>query len=171
MGQAFPKPTLRPYLPADLAVALAIFAASVEELTGEDYSEAQQAAWIALADDEEAFGRRLSGQLTLIALAGDAPVGFASLKDNTQIDMLYVHPHAVGQGVGTALCEALEKLAGARGATRLTVEASDTARLFFTHRGYGAERRNTVPLGDEWLGTTTMLKLLTPVPSPTSMPQ
>jgi putative acetyltransferase len=66
----------------------------------------------------------------------------------------------VGQGVAAALIDALEKLAAARGATKLLVDASDTARLFFTHRGYVAERRNTVPLGDEWLGNTTMTKLL-----------
>ena len=36
---------LRPYLPRDAPALAEIFQASVEELTGEDYSEAQQAAW------------------------------------------------------------------------------------------------------------------------------
>ena len=31
------------------------------------------------------------------------PVGFAALKSNDHIDMLYVHPSAVGQGVGVAV--------------------------------------------------------------------
>ena len=39
----------------------AIFVASIEELTGDDYSEAQQEAWAAAAEDEEAFGKRLAG--------------------------------------------------------------------------------------------------------------
>ena len=43
-----------------------------------------------------------------------------------------------------------------------TVDASDTARGFFEHRGYVPQRRNTVLLGDEWLATTTMEKKLTP---------
>ncbi|HEY3791160.1 MAG TPA: GNAT family N-acetyltransferase, partial [Bradyrhizobium sp.] len=47
MGQALPKPALRPYLAADTPVLAAIFAAAVEELTGEDYSETQQQAWAA----------------------------------------------------------------------------------------------------------------------------
>jgi putative acetyltransferase len=38
---------------------------------------------------------------------------------------------------------------------------SDNARLFFEERGFQPQRRNTVPLGDEWLGTTTMEKRLT----------
>ena len=50
MGQALPKPGLRPYLPADTPMLAAIFVAAIEELTGEDYSEAQQEAWAAAAD-------------------------------------------------------------------------------------------------------------------------
>ena len=52
MAQALPKPALRPFLPADMPVLAAIFAASIEELTGDDYSEAQQEAWAATAEDE-----------------------------------------------------------------------------------------------------------------------
>lgn len=154
------KPALRPFLPADAPVLAEIFQTSIEELTGEDYSEAQQAAWASLADDVEAFGARLAGQLTLVATIDGSVVGFASLKGSDRIDFLYVHPEAVGQGAATLLVDALEKLAGARGATRLTVDASDTARGFFERRGFEAERRTTMPLGDEWLGTTTMEKRL-----------
>ena len=89
----------------------AIFVASIEELTGDDYSEAQQQAWAAAAEDEEAFGKKLAGQLTLIATIQSAPVGFASLKGADHIDMLYVHPSVAGQGVASMLVEALEKLA------------------------------------------------------------
>ncbi len=53
MGQALPKPGLRPYLPADVPMLAAIFVAAIEGLTGDDYSEAQQEAWAATAEDEE----------------------------------------------------------------------------------------------------------------------
>ena len=68
MGQALPKPALRPFLAADTPMLAAIFVAAIEELTGDDYSEAQQEAWAATADDEEQFGKRLAGELTLIAI-------------------------------------------------------------------------------------------------------
>ena len=155
-----PTPALRPMLPADIPVLAAIFVASIEELTGDDYSEAQQIAWASTADDEEKFGARLTGELTLVATLQGAPVGFASLKGADHIDMLYVHPGAIGQGVATTLCDALEKLAGARGAKALTVEASDTAERFFAKRGYTATQRNSVTVGDEWLANTTMTKTL-----------
>ena len=161
MGQALPKPALRPLLPADIPVLAAIFAASIEELTGDDYSEAQQQAWASAADDEVQFGKRLAGELTLIATLQNSPVGFASLKGADHIDMLYVHPSAVGQGVASMLCDALEKLAGGRGAKSLTVDASDNATDFFLKRGYDAKQRNTVTINGEWLANTTMQKSLT----------
>ncbi len=58
------------------------------------------------------------------------------MKDNSLLDMLYVHPYFAGQGVGTALADALELLAKARGATEIKVDASDTAQIFFEDRGY-----------------------------------
>ncbi len=160
MGRSLPKPALRPFLPADAPLLAEIFQASVEELTTEDYSEAQAAAWASLADDGEAFLARLQGALTLVATLEGSPVGFASLKGKEEVDLLYVHPAAAGQGAGAMLYDALEKLAGARGATRLVADVSDTAEEFFRRRGFVAQRRNTVPVGDEWLATTTMEKRL-----------
>src|SRR6059058_6240773 len=116
MGRTLPKPALRPFLREDTPVLAAIFAAAIEQLTGDDYNEAQQQAWASVADDEEQFGKRLASELTLIATLENSPVGFASLKGADHIDMLYVHPSVAGQGVGAMLCDALEKLAGGRGA-------------------------------------------------------
>ncbi|HTV37925.1 MAG TPA: GNAT family N-acetyltransferase, partial [Xanthobacteraceae bacterium] len=153
---------MRPMLPEDVPLLAEIFRASIEELTADDYSDGQREAWASAADDEEEFGARLAGELTLIATYEGAAIGFASLADNTKIDMLYVHPGAAGQGAGAMLADALEKLAAGRGSKELTVEASDTARSFFERRGYSARTRNTVSLGGEWLANTTMSKSLAP---------
>lgn len=153
------RPALRPYLAADTPLLVEIFRAAIAELGAQDYTEAQQAAWAAAADDEGAFAARLAGALTLVATMDGAPVGFAALS-GTVIDMLYVHPAVAGHGVGAMLCDALEKLAAARGVGQLTTDASDTAVGFFTRRGFVAERRNSVPRHGEWLANTTMTKQL-----------
>jgi putative acetyltransferase len=137
-----------------------IFRASIEELTGDDYSKAQQQAWAATADDQEAFAARLGKQLTLLGTIEGSPVGFASLKGASDLDMIYVHPAATGQGIGTMLIDALEKLATARGARKLIAEVSDNAQDFFRQRGFVPQTRNTVPRGEEWLANTTMEKKL-----------
>jgi putative acetyltransferase len=151
---------MRPMLPTDVPQLADIFRASIEQLTTDDYSEAQQEAWMSAADDEEEFGARLSSELTLVATHAGAAVGFAALADNKRIDMLYVHPAAAGQGAAAMLCDALEKLAAARGTRELTVDASDSARGFFERRSFVAKTRNTVALGGEWLANTTMTKPL-----------
>ena len=156
-----PQLAMRPMLPTDVPLLAEIFRAAIEELAADDYSKTQQEAWASTADDEEAFGVKLARELTLVATYGGAAVGFASLAGNRRIDMLYVHPAAAGQGAGAMLCDALEKLAGARGAKDITVDASDAARGFFEKRGYSAQSRNTISLGGEWLANTTMIKLLT----------
>ncbi len=159
-AQAHPKLALRPFLPADVPLLREIFRDSIAELTAEDYTEAQQEAWASAADDEAAFGKKLAGELTLVATLAGSPIGFAALAGKDKIDMLYVHPAAAGQGVGAMLTDALEKLAGSRGAAKLMVDASDSARGFFEKRGYLAQQRNTVSVGDEWLANTTLHKQL-----------
>jgi putative acetyltransferase len=155
-----PSFALRPFLLEDAPLLAEIFRDSIEELAVDDYSEAQQEALASAADDEEAFAQRLAQQLTLIATINGSPAGFASLANNDTIDMLYMHPAAAGQGGGTMLVDALEKLAAARGAKRLVADVSDAAQDFFKKRGYSARQRNTMQIGGEWLANTTMEKQL-----------
>lgn len=160
MATAHPNIALRPFLPEDTPLLREIFRDSIEELTADDYTAAQQEAWASVADDAAAFGKKLAGQLTLVATMEGSLVGFASLEGKDKIDMLYVHPAATGAGVGAMLVDALEKLAGARGVAKLVVDASDSARGFFEKRGYAAQQRNTVSVGEEWLANTTFYKQL-----------
>ncbi|MEJ0093743.1 MAG: GNAT family N-acetyltransferase [Methylocella sp.] len=157
---AFPKPSLRPYLAADLPLLAEIRLAAIEELTVEDYDEAQRRAWADSANDEEGLGETLKNGLSIIALIGGAPVGFIVLADGGLIDQLYIHPAVARTGVASALCEAIEKLASARKIESLVVDASDTAKPLFERRGYIAERRNTIAVDDVWIGNTRMKKKL-----------
>ena len=151
---------LRPYLASDLARCLSIFAASIAELASEDYSEDQCEAWIAAAEDTKAFAKRLTDSITLIATLEGEPVGFASLKGADLIDMIYVDPEFARKGVGTALLDALSRLAAARGAKSLLADVSDTAKPLFDRLGFQSQKRNLVLKGEEWLGNTSMSKTL-----------
>lgn len=155
-----PSYPLRPFLAADTAALQDLFAQSIEELTAEDYDEDQRLAWVSTAADAEAFAERLGSMVTLVIQIGGEYAGFASLKDDKTLEMLYVHPYHAGRGVGTTLADALERIAQGRGATEITVEASDTAVPFFEGRGYESTQRNMIPRDDQWLTNTTMKKLL-----------
>lgn len=160
------RPTypLRPYVPADLMPLRELFAQAVEELTQDDYDEEKRLAWISTVEDAPAFGKRLATMLTLVVQVKGEYAGFAALRDNSHIDMLFVHPYFVGQGIGTTLADALERIAAARGTEAVTVDASETAEPFFEERGYVPFRRNSVPIDDQWLANTTMRKALVPAP-------
>lgn len=157
---------LRPYVPADAKRCAEIFRASIEELAAEDYDTDQREAWASRADDEEGFGARLAGALTLLAVIDGATAGFASLKGAEEIDMLFVDPEFARRGVGRTLVDALTRLAEARGARRLTTEASDVAKPLFERQGFTAQKRNLVRKGDQWLANTTMTKTLGADPAP-----
>jgi putative acetyltransferase len=163
-ASAFPKPTLRPYLASDLPLLSEIRFAAIEELTVDDYDEAQRRAWASVADDDEAFAQTLEKSLTLIALIGGGPVGFIALKEGSMIDQLYVHPAVARTGVASALIDAIEKLAAARGTATLVTDASDTAKPLFDKHGYQPVQRNTVEIDGVWLGNTRMTKALPPKP-------
>jgi len=150
----------RAFDPADVNVLRELFAQSVEYLTRHEYDEAQRLAWVTVAADGQAFQDRLWNGETLVAeLDGDI-AGFASLKDDGLIDMIYVHPHYAGRGVGRRLVAELEALAAARGTMALSVEASDTARGLFEHLGYVAKERRLVECEGQMLARTTMQKAL-----------
>jgi putative acetyltransferase len=160
---------VRPFLPGDTAALCELFAQSIDELCTEDYDDDQRLAWISRAADAKAFGAKLGAMTTLVIKVASDYGGFAALKDNTVLDMLYVNPHYAGEGIGAALAEAMEKLAAARGAKTITVDSSETAVMFFEARGYVASSRNLVPIDDQWLTNTTLVKplvkLAPPVPT------
>src|SRR5205807_10556111 len=102
-ASAVPKPSLRPYLASDLPLLSEIRFAAIEQLTIEDYDEAQRRAWASAVDDDEEFAHSLEKGLTLVALIGGGQVAFISLQNGGLIDQLYVHPAVARTGVATAL--------------------------------------------------------------------
>ena len=170
MTSSLPPPGLRPYLPADAPVLADLFRESIAELTGDDYSPDQQAEWAATADDEEEFGatarrradprrhhRRRARRLRLAQ--GQGPGRYA------------LRP-AVGGGTGARrpCCSAPSK--SSPPPAEPSASPSTPAirpRDFFERRGFRAQRRNTVPLGGEWLANTTMEKALADAPEPSVM--
>jgi putative acetyltransferase len=159
-ASAFPKPSLRPYLASDLPLVSEIRLAAIEELTVDDYDEAQRRAWATAVDDDDELAQKLENNLTLIALIGGSPVGFIAMQKDGRIDQLYVHPAVARTGVASVLVDAIEKLAAARHTNTLVTDASDTAKPFFDARGYQAVQRNTIEIDGVWLGNTRMTKTL-----------
>ena len=125
---------------ADLPAVLDLFHESVHTLCRADYTPAQLAAWAPADLDSAPWARRLQCQTFLLAEEDGALLGFAS-REEDYLDLLYVHPRHAHWGVGTVLCDVLERQYTGR---RITVHASITARPFFTRRGYRTVKRQQV---------------------------
>jgi len=101
------------------------------------YSVHARAAWMPRRRTGRAWARRLSGQTVWVARRLTAPVGFISLRLDGYVDLAFVAPEALGQGVFSSLMRALLDAAGDR---TLRTHASLHAQPAFTAHGFKVVR-------------------------------
>ena len=151
---------LRRYRSEDLPALARLFGETVRRVNIRDYTRAQAEAWAAgeadlLARDD--WFRRL---YTLVAVVDGRIAGYGNVDDTGYLDHLFVRWDCQGQGVATALCDALEARCGELGMDAVTVHASRTALPFFLRRGYAVEREQQVPVRGQVLTNYAMGKAL-----------
>ncbi len=138
--------SLREAVPADAERIRDVHLRSIEELSGQAYSETQVAAWGHDRDPEE-YPIDADETHVLVAEGGDDEiVGFGWLRDGArdhlraivegELVAVYVHPAVTRQGIGSRLCEALEAEADGRGIRSLGLWASLNAVPFYEAQGY-----------------------------------
>jgi putative acetyltransferase len=139
---------IRPYRPGDQHALADVFLSSVREAGLADYSQDQVRAWAAERPHASHFvDRARDGRLLLVAVdPDDRVVAYADLEDDGHIDHMYCLPAWVGQGVGSALYDAIETEARSRRIRRLFVEASEAGRRLFERKGFRVIRRNELEL-------------------------
>jgi len=156
MGQACPT-ALRPFLSEITPCCRNLFAA-IEELTGDDYGERSSSVGQRrrpTKSNRQALGR----ELTLIARCR-SPVGFASRRAARSYRHALCSPQRGRAGRGLDCCEALEKLAGGRGA-RVSPSTPATTRIRRFSRSAATSASSAhVTVNGEWLANTTMQKAL-----------
>lgn len=129
----------------DLDAAARLFRDTVHAVSSRDYAPEQLDAWAPHDDRHRAqIAGKLAGQQTVGVKECGILIGFGSLDDEGDIDMLYAHKDRQGQGIARVVLQELERLAAKRGKQVISTFASVTARPFFEHMGYAVERENTV---------------------------
>lgn len=124
---------LRRYESRDCPTLARLFYETVHTVNRRDYTQVQVDAWATGKVDLAAWDVSFTAHHTLVAEVGGDIAGFADMASDGYLDRLYVHKDHQGQGIATALCDALE---GACDASCFTTHASLTARPFFEKRGY-----------------------------------
>ena len=148
--------TIRPCTAADLSAILWLFYHAVHTACAPYYTPAQLSAWATEEPDTARWAEKLRQETFLKAEEDGVLLGFGAL-DGAYLDLLYVRPDAQGRGVGSVLCDFLERRC--TGET-VTVHASRAARDFFTHRGYRLVRPQQVALRGQTLENFVMEKEL-----------
>ncbi len=126
---------LRNYRSEYCAELAALFYNTVHSINARDYSSEQLDAWADGKPDMDSWNEKFLKHRTLVAVTDECIVGFADMAEDGYLDRLYVHCNFQGQGIATAICDALE---GDSDSKIFTTHASITAKPFFENRGYKA---------------------------------
>ena len=145
----------------DIPALLDLFANTVREVNKAHYSESQLKAWIEKGvSAPKRWEDRIHEQYFMVAERDQRIVGFASLRLDGHVDLLYVHKDFQRQGIASRLLNQLELLAAIDELNALTTEASLSGKPFFERKGFMVLESRRVKIGKESLPNFKMEKRL-----------
>ena len=137
--------SIRSYAEGDAPGLAKVFHRAVHEGAATRYSLDERMAWSPSVPDGASWEERLSGLETVVAERAGDPVGFMSLDvSRGYLDLAFVVPEVMGQGVAALIYAVVEGRARSAGLTRLTTEASLLAEPFFRRQGWRLMKRQKV---------------------------
>lgn len=148
----------RRYETADTAGLIELFRKTVHTVCRRDYSVDQLNAWAPAVIDPEKWTVRLGTSFTIVAESDGRLAGFANLKEDGCVDMLFVAVEWQSRNVATNLLVEIENEAKRRGLKRLYSDVSLTARRFFLGKGFVVEKEYSKNLGEVTFPNAIMAK-------------
>lgn len=117
-----------------------MYRTAIQITAARHYDHDQIAAWVGKNIDLDRWDQKRSTAWTVVAELDRAVVGFSDLTPDGELDMLFVHPDAGGQGLArqlimTVLTETLQF-------SRVTTHASRAAQPVFEHFGLITDAEN-----------------------------
>ena len=151
---------VRRFRDEDAKATAQLFFDSVRLGTQSYYDEAQRNAWAPQVPETAEWLDRLKSQTVLVAERNGSVVGFITLTAEGCIDLAYVAPDRIGQGIGKELYDAIVSEASRAGLPKLYAEASHLARAFFERQGWSVVRPQTILRGGVSIANFVMEKKL-----------
>lgn len=137
---------IREFLNSDAIELLQLFNDSIHLVSSKDYSLAQVNAWAPKARSLAEWETSFNNKTVYVVETSSGLAGFAEIEDNGHIDRFYTSAQHQGLGVGKMLLAQIEEYAKSQSLKRLFVEASITAKPFFSKRGFELLEQQTVTL-------------------------
>ncbi len=140
------SPSIRRFTDNDAAATAQIFFDAVHVGTRAHYDATQRRAWAPEVPETSSWRQRLAAQTTFVAEQGGRIVGFMTIDQDGYIDLAFVAPPMIGQGIAKLLYDHVEAAAAHTATPRLHTAASHLARPFFERQGWSVVKRQTVSL-------------------------
>ena len=151
---------IRNFVESDFDQILSLFFHTVRAINIRDYSDAQVKVWAPDQPDLNRWKKSFSEKIVYVAENKNKILGFGELEKNGHIDRFYIEKTHIGQGVGKSIYEVIEEKAYELKLCRLYVEASITARPFFTSMGFTQCYEQTVEVRGVQMNNFVMEKHL-----------
>ena len=139
---------VRPFVETDAEGLASLFYAAVHIGAADYYNEEQRNAWAPDVPEPGAWLKRLQSQFVLVAATAETHLGFMTLQPDGYIDLAFVAPDQIGNGVAWRLYEDILAEARSLGIGRLYSHASLAARPFFQRQGWAVTNEQTVMIED-----------------------
>ncbi|MDU5111605.1 MAG: GNAT family N-acetyltransferase [Clostridium sp.] len=124
---------IRRYSSVDFNEIAELFYNTVHLINIKDYSKEQVNVWATGEIDYEKWNKSLEEHYSIVVIENEVIIGFGDIDDTGYLDRIYVHKDYQSRGVGTLICNELERKCKTE---NILVHASITAKPFFEGRGY-----------------------------------
>lgn len=120
----------------DIEALRKLFRDTVSFVCKKDYDSHQIDVWKDSLNDVQRWHKIFLDQFVIVVLMNNTIIGFATLNNGNEIDLLYVHKDYQRIGVATMLYEEVEREAIRLNADKLNAKVSRTALAFFMKMGF-----------------------------------
>lgn len=136
--------------------------ASIRKLCAKNYTHEQLNAWTSVLVPS-VYDQALREKEFLVAFDSQQDLLGIGILDveNAELSAIYIHPNAVGKGVGSKLLNELEKIARNNNVFKITVHSTLNAKGFYVAHGYSEQELtfHNLPNGSK-LECISMFKIL-----------
>jgi len=153
---------LRKAIPADHNQIGTLYYNTVTTINKRDYTPEQIRVWAGNPLDTEDWTKQINEQHFFVAEELDKIIGFGSVTDEGYLDYMYVHKDFQGQGVATALLNAIEEVADNLKMNKIWARVSITARPFFASKGFTITKQYSTIYKDVEFPDCIMTKFKSP---------
>lgn len=146
---------------SDMPALRDLYQGTILTVNSKDYNPEQVAAWAGRGSRLSSLERRILTQHFYVAETPEKVItGFASLEDDGEFDMMFVHKDFQRQGIATLLTAAIIRQAQTLQLPSLTAYVSITAKPFFEKMGFRVVKAQTVDIDGVLLNNYEMIKNL-----------